>query len=579
LSQSQKESGLCSAITRQTRRHFWQVTNTNCTDRAHFICQEQTQCKVQAACPSNLKLSPDSKDCVQINSVKDSKEAVCNKIGMRLVTFKPNDFGFIRFLRNLIQSSALSFWIKPNMTHEDRKKWFTRDVFFKRYGVHFIRDSSSEICAVIAHTLPMIFRNLPCETRAGGICARDPIKCPGDTEFHGQSESSILRLEKAACPSGWVITDNSVCIRIYPLYMTWSEARDRCIRAGADLLDFPSKDTYSWESFGERLDGTEEYWVGLQRNSKESCRYITFEDKDYWKVKAINSPEKCEAEKLVRDFICAMEASNWAKDSCPEGMFLFDDLCVEIIRDKQPWADARASCQQNGGDLLKVYDNDKRKTRFINAISSEHRQIYKWAKFWLGMRSESEGVYRWLDESPTMKPRLARRPHKPDKAPHCLVLMTSPVQPNIKTLKGFERCSKAKAYFCEYPAFGQVASDAFPCGTGWSEMESTCIKVFKHRLPWSEARTQCEKLGGNLLRTISAGKMWKFLNEQLSGEDLYWIGEATAKSGEFALQCGAIRQYLRAFKTMAVVTLSDCHNSPKEGYICERKPFVASTGS
>ena len=25
----------------------------------------------------------------------------------------------------------------------------------------------------------MIFRNLPCETRAGGICARDPIKCPG----------------------------------------------------------------------------------------------------------------------------------------------------------------------------------------------------------------------------------------------------------------------------------------------------------------------------------------------------------------------------------------------------------------
>ena len=67
----------------------------------------------------------------------------------------------------------------------------------------------------------------------------------------------------------------------------------------------------------------------------------------------------------------------------------------------------------------------------------------------------TSSIHASLTVSLQMKPRLARRPHKPDKAPHCLVLMTSPVQPNIKTLKGFERCSKAKAYFCEYPAFGQ----------------------------------------------------------------------------------------------------------------------------
>ncbi|KAK3733656.1 hypothetical protein RRG08_003989 [Elysia crispata] len=578
LSESKNESGLCSAITRETRRHFWQVTDRNCTERAHFICQEQTQCKVQAACPSNLKLSPDSKDCVKINYEKNFRTFVCRHIGMRLLTFKPNDLGFFRFLRNLTQSAETFLWIKINMTQDDAKRWFTRDLLYRRKWEDFYRDSSHEMCAVISYAQPMILESYNCSLKEAAVCARDPIECPGG--YHGPIEPSLLRLEKVACPSGWLISDNTVCIRIYPYDATYSRAAASCIQDGGELLEFPSKDTYSWESFGERLDESKQYWVGLQGNDKESYRYISFQDKDYWKVKVVSSSELYEAEESKRNYICGKKASNWARDSCPEGMFAIDDLCVELNLVETTWSGARKSCQLNGGDLMKISANNTKKRRLLYGILNEYQRENYRVTYWLGMRSDSKGVCWWLDESPTEKPRwvrLTRHLVKYSKGPFCLQIYTTPLRVEAKVAAIFRNCSSSNVFFCEYPAFGRVAPDASPCGSGWSEMESSCIKIFKRRLPWSEARTQCKKLGGNLLKTISTGKMWHFFEEHLSVNVLYWIGEAASKSGETALQCGAIR--LTSSKDINVVTLSDCHKPPKDGYICEKKPYIDSTGS
>ncbi|GFR71004.1 hypothetical protein ElyMa_002085800 [Elysia marginata] len=79
-------------------------------------------------------------------------------------------------------------------------------------------------------------------------------------------------------------------------------------------------------------------------------------------------------------------------------MFSYFDLCLEAQTkesERRSWADARAYCQLNGGDLVKLSDNDRRKKFYIYGLTGELDS----GEFWLGLyQSKQDGLYRWVND-------------------------------------------------------------------------------------------------------------------------------------------------------------------------------------
>ena len=46
-------------------------------------------------------------------------------------------------------------------------------------------------------------------------------------------------------------------------------------------------------------------------------------------------------------------------------MISYQDVCLDLItKTRKTWSDARENCRLNGGDLLKISNNDERKKYF-----------------------------------------------------------------------------------------------------------------------------------------------------------------------------------------------------------------------
>ncbi|GFR98176.1 macrophage mannose receptor 1-like [Elysia marginata] len=451
----------CPMITRDDKKSFWRSAYTQCSEEAHFICQEPFNCGVQAACPVSWHLSPDKKDCVSamklVGGLAHNVTVACDQYGTRLYQFSGPMSVERKFVYGLLDADPnMFYWVQTYANEETRQGMdsFTKYQLYEKYWINmqalYYNNTTRKAfgrCGQVTVRLPGSIISTRCSKKAGGICARDSIRCPSATLLPAE-EPTKVRVRRASCPAGWIPTEGSVCYKIVPLRLVWPYARRECRRLGGVLMNYKASRhrivsnvasrnndrTYTWKSLDKRLDKSKRYWVGPtaddgNTNDSFSNTGEIFKDPDLISTATTKAPEvesgtEClsiqwaapygeswipvqyvdsECLQEMDGFICERPASKEAPGKCPKGMYSYKDFCFMMMRKKKEmrsWADARAYCQLNAGDLARYDKNYPKKEHFIFGMVGEHfRRYTRPNRLWIGLKENTrDGLYRWLDD-------------------------------------------------------------------------------------------------------------------------------------------------------------------------------------
>ncbi|GFR95700.1 macrophage mannose receptor 1-like [Elysia marginata] len=199
--------------------------------------------------------------------------------------------------------------------------------------------------------------------------------------------------------------------------------------------------------------------------------------------------------------------------------------CIKLFADQKSWENARAVCQANGGDLVKILDDDM--NDFIwDQVSADLGHAY-----WMGLHDrQSEGIFVWLDE-----PAKAQytnwdsdQPNNLDSLHHIDGQDCAEIGNDLVAEKKWNDrdCGIPTKFICEKAKVGS-SPQAAACPKGWikSAHSGTCIKLYNKRKSWTDARAFCQTSGGDLVKIVDQS-MNQFIWGQVSTDknEPYWIG-------------------------------------------------------
>ncbi|GFS00479.1 multiple epidermal growth factor-like domains 10 [Elysia marginata] len=223
--------------------------------------------------------------------------------------------------------------------------------------------------------------------------------------------------------------------------------------------------------------------------------------------------------------------------SCDDGWVKSSESksCLMYVNDHKSWHQARTECHTLGADLVKVV-NSKMNTFLHKFIESKVPLNFSRGLWWIGLHDPSKtGEFHWLDE----KKKTQFTDWRPG---HPIVTYynkctSMEYYSNIRTEKwNFDgaRCLDRHSYICE-----KVGAS---CGNGWlkSTESKSCLMYVSDRKSWPRARTDCLKLGGDLVKIVNS-KMKKIIYKFIEGivylnftRGLWWIRlNNTSRKGEF----------------------------------------------
>ncbi|GFR98250.1 macrophage mannose receptor 1-like [Elysia marginata] len=323
---------------------------------------------VKAACPSGWRLSPEGAECVKVVAPpthqlnEGGPTVVCGNSGLRPYEYIYKNTS--RFIHDMLPlDTAKFFWVKLSSKSKEVMSWFTKYEPYSRKWKDFYKDNSSDICAQVNILLPETLKNEKCSSRAGAICSKPSIQCSSDVQRSDKPGLSV-HVERASCQPGWMLLQGQRCFKVHHKEIGWHGARQHCRQSGGDLLNLRSSENYMLEFLGEHLKTRYQYWVKKYEHDmtvKELSIFIV-DGTVYW---ASNSKQ---VNKARLGFICEKEASTSASDKCPPGMYSYLGVCLEVPEQgakNTSWSEARAYCQLNGGDLVRIANRDLRKKFFI----------------------------------------------------------------------------------------------------------------------------------------------------------------------------------------------------------------------
>ncbi|RUS91679.1 hypothetical protein EGW08_000505, partial [Elysia chlorotica] len=215
-----------------------------------------------------------------------------------------------------------------------------------------------------------------------------------------------------------------------------------------------------------------------------------------------------------------------AQATCPNGWIESpgSGTCIKLSDDKKSWADARAACQADGGDLVKILDDSM--NQFIwGQVSSDRNQPY-----WIGLHDRiGEDDFQWLDDTAKVtyfnwgqgQPNNIRRVDSLD-GQDCVEIGSSFAPAGQWNDNA---CTDTAKYICEKSLGGSSAQAT--CPNGWIESpgSGTCIKLSDDKKSWADARAACQADGGDLVKILD-DSMNQFIWGQVSSDrnQPYWIG-------------------------------------------------------
>ncbi|XP_076840882.1 macrophage mannose receptor 1-like isoform X2 [Brachyhypopomus gauderio] len=357
----------------------------------------------------------------------------------------------------------------------------------------------------------------------------------------------------ATCSEGWSpLPNRDYCFKLFEVQhkeaKTWSEARDFCMEAGGDLLSIHSdsdiqEDTLltgyelsAWIGYSIQdptvgyvwSDGSstsyESWKEGQPRNlnNMENCVELTYRQ---WENKAKWNGLQCEDR---RNWICEIQKGETPKEvnitsksynRTEDGWIIFKGYQYYIHDTSLTMEEARWFCKHRHGDLVVINDEEERVFLWHQALKIRD-DIY------IGMNIDRDKSFMWMDGSPVVFQIWA--PNQPafvNNEENC-VKMTW-----YSGLWESEYCGNKQNFVCKRSGLIPVNSTAGPteptiggCDPHWVKFEKKCYKIVLDVKTWSEARSYCRRLGGDL-SSVHNRLQQAFLTSRMndSTPDL-WLG-------------------------------------------------------
>nr|XP_028607052.1 macrophage mannose receptor 1-like isoform X1 [Podarcis muralis]XP_028607053.1 macrophage mannose receptor 1-like isoform X1 [Podarcis muralis] len=446
------------------------------------------------------------------------------------------------FLTSLIGlRSEKYFWIGlSDVQQQGTFKWINRDnVLFTDWNSGMPGEQSGCV-AMRTGTAAGLWDVVNCKEKAAFIC-----KKWAETMTTTPAPSTI---PPPPCPEGWLQSPyRSVCFKAYTSNMlTWFEARDFCRAIGGDLASANSE-----EKFGLYHQFRRNCWVGLIK--LEPDKGFTWSDG----FPQVDYEPYLYSSRHVRDEGCVaayIRFMGLALSSC-ENVFCWicqikrgaqlkpeprSDIEYLFRRIEDGWIEykgkeyyfsneqtslerAREFCKKHGGDLTVI--ESRSEWQFVWRYSKCYGSAY-----YIGLILGLDRKFSWLDGTPvTFAMWAPNEPNFSNDEETCVYM-------NRDSGLWYDiNCGTKNRFICERHN-SSVRSTPAPttpapvggCADGWLFFDKKCFQFFglneEERKNWSDARTACRNLGGNLATIPNKATQAFFMVHLESASIDPWIG-------------------------------------------------------
>ncbi|XP_029309190.1 macrophage mannose receptor 1-like [Cottoperca gobio] len=249
------------------------------------------------------------------------------------------------------------------------------------------------------------------------------------------------------------------------------------------------------------------------------------------------------------------------------------------------WAQAEASCKQQGSSLLSITDPNEQ--AFVSALLGSGKH-----KLWIGLVLDQEHGWQWSDLKPFRYLRWSTGHPLPNPGHNCAFL-DSAGQHSWQS----SSCVKKLGYVCYKsgvpPTVPQIEQGF--CSTPWIPYNGHCFHLHRTALTWSDAQRECRKENGELVNIRNVEDQ-SFVISQLgyASTDELWIGLNDIRTeGLFDWSDHSIVTFTswQFGKPAAATDADDCvlisgENGnwvdrwcdEKHGFICMKQSATESTG-
>ncbi|XP_062381617.1 macrophage mannose receptor 1-like [Sardina pilchardus] len=351
-----------------------------------------------------------------------------------------------------------------------------------------------------------------------------------------------------SCAEGWKpLGVRHFCYKLYSVERTWFEALAFCRSIGGDLISIHSQldePERRYEDYRQRdawigysapdpnagytwSDGSSSSFTNWQEgepnnvNNMENCAGIYFRSKKW-------NDFPCETKRQlfceIRKGMTPLESNvtvpryNVTKD----GWIEFNDHQYYIEkRQTEQMEDAQKICKRGHGDLA-VIDSEAERVFLWQQIQKAHVE-----KFYIGLKIDLDQNTEWMDGTAVGFQRWNEdQPNFVSNDETCVKMGQS------FGLWSVTNCGQALGFICERHETPPVnATLAAPteapkggCAPDWTKYREYCYKAQSEKKSWTEARSYCKVVGGNLV-SITRRDEQAFLTTMVADapHDL-WIG-------------------------------------------------------
>ncbi|KPP79615.1 macrophage mannose receptor 1-like, partial [Scleropages formosus] len=195
------------------------------------------------------------------------------------------------------------------------------------------------------------------------------------------------------------------------------------------------------------------------------------------------------------------KCGSWTPDPFNDYCYLFNYLSM------RNWADARADCVNQGGNLLSI-------TKPVEQafIQTQIQTVPTGISMWMGGHdSITEGGWEWTDGSPFRYVHWADGNPDDYYGEDCLSILVNSGKWND------DNCDYERGYICKRREMRCPSTD-------WHEYGDFCYKPFTDLKTWHAARSECRKLEADLVSILSiAEQSWMDSYLYLATGDV-WTG-------------------------------------------------------
>ncbi|XP_029941424.1 macrophage mannose receptor 1-like [Salarias fasciatus] len=520
--------GSCAAIVKDASDSFGNWTSHQCRFERPYMCKRP----LSTICPDGWQSFSGS--CYWMvsnrNMMTTWPEAFtkCSDLGAHLLIINSQEEQFYinSYLPHLNYKDIPDMWIGLSDKDKDGTfQWVDKSkVTFSNYGPGWPRNTANfwDCGQIFTGNYAGKWETTNCFKKLGYICEMTGGQNPKPTaapDFH--------------CDSGYLLYGNFCYFFKIEDVKNWANAEAECVKEQGHLASFHSEEEFSF--LIAHMPG--EAWVGLNDRTTEGHFVFTdgtqadflpwgkgqpdiYEDEDCVHVQGTGQldPGKLNDDSCTsrKDYICKKgwneKCGSWMSDPYNDYCYLFNYYSMRT------WAEARADCVNQGGDLVSITDPFEQ--AFIQGVI---QQSPTGVSLWMGgFHSTNEGGWEWIDGSPFRYVHWnAGDPDNYD-GEDCLSILINNGYWND------DKCERNRGYICKRRGNTPkppLPHDELRCpGNDWYEFGEFCYKPFSERKTWHGARQACRAQGAELVSVLSmAEQNWLESYLDMATSDM-WTG-------------------------------------------------------